>query len=190
MQPACQPLSIVPGTTYRDTVRLMQPVFAYRNITAISGAPVQVTVPAHGLTDAWPVWVRGVQRMPALNAEPVRQHPHRASVIDANTLEINDLSAAGLLPVGGELVYKLPIDLTGAQVAMRFELDGVEVLALTLGAGLAQPSPGTITRELTAAQTALLVGDWRYTLDVTFSDGSITRYYEGGQAAQRCANGC
>lgn len=46
MQPACQNLAIVPGTTYRDTVRLMQPVFAYRDISDISGAPLRVTVKA------------------------------------------------------------------------------------------------------------------------------------------------
>lgn len=189
MQPACQNLAIVPGTTYRDTVRLMQPVFAYRDISGISGAPLRVTVPAHGLADTWPVWVRGVQGMQSLNAEPVRQAPHRARVIDADTLELNELSAKGLLPTGGELIYKLPIDLTGAQVSMRFLLGGAEVLVLTLGQGLASPSAGTITRDLTPAQTALLVGDWRYTMDVTFSDSSITRYYRGGPDA-RYAHEC
>lgn len=116
MQPACQHLPIVPGTTYRDTVRLMQPVFKYQPITAISGAPVLLTVPAHGLSDTWPIWVRGVRGMPELNAEPVRQNPHRAVVVDADTLQINRLSATNLTPLGGELIYKLPIDLTGAQV--------------------------------------------------------------------------
>lgn len=189
MQPACQHLSIFPGTTYRDTVRLMQPAFAYRPITAISGAPVRLNVPTHGLVGAWPVWVRGVTGMPALNVAPVQQQPHRALVIDANTLEINALSGAGLQPRGGELVYRLPVDMTGATVAMRFTRAGQELLALTLGSGLDSPAPGTITRELTPAQTELLTGDWQYTLDVTFSDGTVTRYYQGGQQ-QECRHGC
>jgi hypothetical protein len=190
MQPACQNLPIVPGTTYRDTVRLMQPAFAYRAITGITGAPVRLIVPDHDLASDWPVWVRGVTGMPDVNRVPPNQLPHRAKFIDSDTLEINALSATGLNPAGGQLIYKQPVDLAGAAVQMRFERAGAELLVLSIGSGLAQPSAGTITRELTPAQTALLTGDWRYTLDVTFSDGSVTRYYEGGAAAQRCANGC
>lgn len=186
MQPACKNLSVIPGTTYRDTARMMQPAFAYRVITAVAGAPAVLTVPAHGLASDWPVWVRGVTGMPELNRAPVNQLPHRAKFLDADTLEVNALSAAGLTPSGGQLVYRLPVDLAGASVAMRFERDGVELLTLSVGQGLAQPSAGTITRELTPAQTALLAGAWTYTLDVTFSDGSVTRYFHGGPAASRC----
>lgn len=186
MQPACQNLPIVPGTTYRDTVRLMQPIYAYHAISAIDGAPARLTAPAHGLEGDWPVWVRGVTGMQDINRAPVNQLPHRAKLIDADTLEINALSAEGLNPVGGQLIYKVPVDLAGATVQMRFVSGGAEVLVLTLGQGLEQPSAGTITRELTPAQTALLTGAWSYTLDVTFSDGSITRYFHGGPEAGRC----
>lgn len=187
MQPARLDLPVTPGTTYRDTVRLMQPSFTYRPITAISGAPVVLTVPAHGLAGDWPVWVRGVTGMPDLNRVPPNQLPHRARYISAESLEINALSAEGLNPAGGQLIYKIPVDLTGAAVQMRFERGGTELLVLSLGAGLEQPSAGTITRELTPAQTALLTGAWTYTLDVTFSDGTVTRYFQGGpHTAGRC----
>lgn len=187
MQPACQNLPIVPGTTYRDTVRLMQPSYAYKAITGIAGAPAVLTVPAHGLPGDWPVWVRGVTGMQDINRAPPNQLPHRARFISANELELNALSAEGLNPAGGQLIYKLPVDLAGAAVHMRFERDGAELLVLSVGQGLELPSPGTITRELTPAQTALLTGAWAYTLDVTFADGTITRYYQGGpHAAGRC----
>jgi len=189
MQPACLDLSIIPGTTYRDTVRLMQPEFAYKPITALGGAPLRLTV-QHGLAGDWPVWVRGVSGMPDLNREPDKQLPWRAAYIDASTLEINALSAAGLAPAGGELVYRLPVDLVGAVVVMRFTRAGQEVLELTLGAGLEQTTPGTITRALTPEQTELLAGDWHYTLDVTFSDGAVVRYYQGGSSPGACCNGC
>ena len=190
MQPAREDLPIVPSTTYRDTVRLMQPEFSYPPITAItpSTSGVRLTV-AHALAGDWPVWVRGVIGMADLNRDPRTAQPWRAKRLDDDTLEINALSGAGLQPRGGELVYKLPVDLVGASVAMRFTRDGQELLTLTLGNGLASPSPGTITRELTPAQTALLTGAWQYTLDVTFSDGTVTRYYEGGPQ-QGCRNGC
>lgn len=187
MQPACQHLSIIPGTTYRDTVRLMQPSYTYRPITAIAGAPVVLTVPAHGLTGDWPVWVRGVTGMPDLNRVPPNQLPHRARYVSGDSLEINALSAEGLNPAGGQLIYKDPVDLTGAAVQMRFERDGAELLVLSLDAGLALPAAGTISRELTPAQTVLLTGAWTYTLDVTFSDGTVTRYFQGGpHTAGRC----
>lgn len=190
MHPATQNLQIVAGATYRDTVRLMQPEFVYLPITAItpSESGVRLTV-AHDLAGDWPVWVRGVTGMPDLNRDPRAAMPWRAKRIDASTLEINALSGAGLQPRGGELVYKLPVDLAGATVAMRFTRAGQELLTLTFGSGLASPAPGTITRELTPAQTVLLTGAWQYTLDVTFSDGTVTRYYRGG-AQQECRNGC
>ena len=191
MQPITQNLAVVPGTTYRDTVRLMQPEFAYRAITQISGAPAQVVAPAHGLQGSWPVWMRGVSGLPAANREPPNQLPHRATVLSADTLEVNALSAMGASPVGGQLVYRLPVDLDGATVVMTITgLAGADIV-LTEGAGLALPAPGTVTRELTPAQTAQMVGDWRYTMDVTFADGSVTRYYDGGPAVAGagCCNG-
>ena len=189
MQPARVNLPVVPGTTYRDIVRLMQPEFAYRAVDAVAGAPVRLTVPGHGLVGSWPVWVRGAVGMPALNVEPPRQNPHRAVVVDANTLEINALSAEGLAARGGQLIYKLPVDLAGAEVAMRFSRGADTLLTLSIGQGLENPAPGTITRELTPAQTALLTGAWCYTLQVTFSDGSVTRYYDGGPTAG-CSHAC
>ena len=61
MKPAAIDLEIIPGTTYRDTVRLMQPAFVYLPITAIAGTPSGVRLAVeHGLAGDWPVWVRGV----------------------------------------------------------------------------------------------------------------------------------
>ncbi|WP_043309282.1 hypothetical protein [Pseudomonas sp. ML96] len=182
MQPARQDLPVVPGTTYRDTVRLMQPDFAYKQIAGISGAPAQVTAPDHGLAGDWPVWVRNVTGLPTINREPDKALPHRAQRVDADTLEINTVSAVGTQPQGGQLVYKLPVDLTGAVVRMRFSGLAGDDLVLTLGAGLANPAPGTVTRALTKEQTEQLVGDWAYTFEVEFASGDLVRYFEGGQA--------
>lgn len=70
MQPARLDLPIIPGTTYRDTVRLMQPAFVYLPITAITASEsgVRLTV-QHDLAGDWPVWVRGVTGMPDLNRD-------------------------------------------------------------------------------------------------------------------------
>ena len=176
MKPTKQNLAVVAGTTYRDTVRLMQPVWVYKPITSISGAPVQLVVPDHELPDSWPVWATGVSGMPAINRDPVRQSPHRGSRLDANTVVIHGLSATGLKPTGGELMYRLPIDLTGCTVRMR-----IGDLLLTDGAGLTVHAHGTVERELTPEQTQALADGWQYSFEVEFADGSLIRFFEGGQ---------
>lgn len=187
MQPIRQDLPLVPGTTYRDTVRLMQPDYAYKLITQISGAPAVLSVPLHGLAGDWPVWVRGVSGLPAINREPPNALPHRTKRLDENTLEVNAVSAEGARPEGGQLIYRLPVDIAAADVRMRFSGLQGDDLVLEIGTGLERPAPGTVTRALTPQQTARLVGDWRYTFEVEFADGTITRYFEGGPAK---AGGC
>jgi hypothetical protein len=179
MQPARVDLPVTPGTTYRDTARLMQPDFAYRDIVSVQGAPAIVSVPAHGLVSDWPVWVQGVAGLQAINVDPIRQRPWRAKLLDAGRLEINVISATGRPGTGGQLIYKLPVDLTGCTVSMRFYRTGSLVLELSLGGGLAITSLGTITRELTPAQTALLDGGVTYVMDVTSPDAAVIRYYDG-----------
>lgn len=187
MKPVVQNLAVVPGTTYRDTIRLMQPVWEYRPISSITGAPVVLAVDDHGLVDHWPVWVRGVSGMPALNREPPQARPLRATVVDPDTLEINELSAAGVNAKGGELAYRRPVDLVGA--VPRMTITGATALVLEPGAGLELTAPGTIVRTLTAEQTAALGADWTYTFDVEFSDGSVIRFFEGGPDKGGCGCG-
>lgn len=180
MQPARQDLPVIPGATYRDTIRIMQSVWVYRDITAISGSPAVFTVPGHSLESTWPVWVRGVQGMPDANREPDRQLPHTAKLLTASSLEINALSAAGLRPAGGQLIYRSPVDLAGAAVEMTIWRGDEPVLVLTQNAGLSFTAPGTIERVITDEQTALLIGeDLTYTLDITFVGPTVTRYFIG-----------
>lgn len=167
MQPAKLDLNIVQGATLRDTIRIMQPRFEYRPITAIaSTAPVRLTVD-HGLPGNWLAWIENVQKMPDLNRSHRTERPHRVEVIDASTLEINALSAFGLLPTDGMLIYKPPVDLAGAIVRMqiREQVGGQMLLELsTLNGGIAITGAGTITRTISATQTAGL----------TWSEASMT----------------
>ncbi|WP_282346472.1 hypothetical protein [Pseudomonas sp. PS01301] len=188
MQPARQDLPVVPGATYRDTIRIMQPVFVYRDITGIGGAPVVLQVPDHGLASDWPVWVRGVVGMPDLNREPQRQRPHAAKRIGDDTIEINALSAVDLRPKGGQIIYRKPVDLSGALVSMEIHRADDLVLVLGIGTGLRVAAPGTIERVLTSSQTELLTGDdLTYTLDVIYANGpTITRYFTGTVGKSTC----
>jgi hypothetical protein len=183
MQPARIPLSIIQGATLSDTLRIMQPRYEYRPVTAIaSTAPVRLTC-AHDLPGDWLVWLQGVQQMPELNKTPRRELPHRVEVIDASTLEINLLSAVGRLPVGGQLIYQPPVDLTGATARMQIRAKPGAALLLELtteNGGLSIASPGTITRYLSATASAAL--GWStgvYDLEVEYPDGTVHRYFEG-----------
>lgn len=187
MQPAKLDLHIVQGSTLRDTLRLMQPRYEYRPITALGGAPLRLTVD-HGLPGNWLAWVEGVSNMQGVNRSQ-RERPHRVTVIDADTLEINALSAFGLNPTGGQLIYKPPVDLTGAKARMQIRagLGGALLLELTTeNDGLAITGPGTLIRTLSAAQTAALTWtDGVYDLEVQFPDGTVQRYLQGAVTVSR-----
>ncbi|MCQ4274501.1 hypothetical protein [Stutzerimonas degradans] len=187
MRPAIIDLHIVQGSTLRDTLRLMQPRYEYRPITGISGSPLRLTVD-HGLPGSWLAWVEGVNGMQGVNRS-TRESPHRVTVVDAATLEINALSAFCLSPSGGQLIYKPPVDLTGATARMqiRAQLGGAVLLELTTENGaLAITGLGTITRTLSAAQTAALTWtDGVYDLEVQFPDGTVQRYLQGAVTVSR-----
>lgn len=187
MQPAKLDLHIVQGATLRDTLRLMQPRYEYRPITGISGSPLRLTVD-HGLPGNWLVWVEGVSNMQGVNRSQ-RERPHRVTVIDADTLEINALSAFGLNPSDGQLIYKPPVDLAGATARMQIRagVGGALLLELnTENGGLAITGPGTLTRTMSAAQTAALTWtDGVYDLEVEYADGTVQRYLQGAVTVSR-----
>jgi len=188
MQPAKLDLHIVQGSTLRDTLRLMQPRYEYRPITALGGSPLRLTVD-HGLPGNWLAWVEGVNGMQGVNRSPRTEHPHRITVVDASTLEINALSAFGLNPSGGQLIYKPPVDLTGATARMQIRagIGGALLLELTTeNDGLAITGPGTLTRTMSAAQTAALA--WTeavYDLEIQYADGTVQRYLQGAVTVSR-----
>jgi len=186
MQPACLPMRLVRGATYRDTRRLMQPRREYRPVTAIAAtAPLRLTVPEHGLTGDWLAWIEGTTGLPSLNRAPARQNPHRVEVIDADTLEINSQSGAGFAPVpgSGQLIYQPAVDLTGATARLIItatEEGGAVLLELATGAGISHTAPGSLAVEISPEQTQAIA--WKsgwYHLDITFPDGSVSRFFRG-----------
>ncbi len=181
MQPAKHDLHIVQGSTLSDILRLMQPRYEYRPITALGGSPLRLTVD-HGLPGNWLAWVQGVNGMQDINRSQ-REKPHRVIVVDESTLEINALSAFNLMPSGGQLIYKPPVDLTGAKARMqiRDRIGGVLLLELTTeNEALAITGLGTISRYLSNTQTAGLAdADAVYDLEVEYPDGTVQRYIKG-----------
>lgn len=92
----------------------------YKPITAISLAfgPPRLTVSGHGIPDGWPVAVTRVLGMKQINAEnspPSGKDYRTATVIDANTVEFNDMDATGFSAYtsGGFIQFKQPVDFAG-----------------------------------------------------------------------------
>ncbi|WP_296125163.1 hypothetical protein [Pseudomonas sp. Ga0074129] len=183
MQPSRLDLRIIQGATLRKPLLLMQPVYAYRPIAAIyQTAPLRLQVPAHGLPEGWPTWIEGVRGWGGLNLDKGRARFRLATVIDADTLEYNELNGCDMHASGGHLVYRLPLDLTGASAQLHIrDTNGALLLALsTATGGLVMAGPGRVMLTLTAAQTAAI--RWQtglYDLELTMSDGSVDRWAQG-----------
>ncbi len=192
MQPACLDLPVTKGATLRKPLLLMQPVYTYRPITAIQQtAPLRLTVPAHGLPGDWPTWIEG-SSWSALNRDKQREDPRVAKRVDADTVEYNEINGLGQRAQGGVLVYQLPVDLTGCTaVLLIIPVAGPPIELTTENGGLEITGPGRIMMEMTPAQTAGDALDGaRFNFDITFSDGSVLRWWQGKVTINRgCCHG-
>lgn len=172
-------LTIVKGSTFSLVVRWANgDVIVRKPITAISlaaGAP-RLTVAGHGIPNGWPCWVTRVAGMKQINSED-RDDTHPATVIDANTIEFNDVS-----PVddsgrewpdytsGGFVEWYEPIDLTGYAARMQIkDKIGGTVLAST---ELADAPNNTISVTVDA------VG-YKITIKITAADNAGYSFKKG-----------
>lgn len=132
----------------------------YKQISAITQtAPVRMTVVSHGIPNGWRAVVSGVKGMTEMNvADQTRIRDddyHQVTVIDANTVEFNDVNASAFKAYtsGGYLQYNTPADLTGytARMAIKAKAGESNLLKCTVGgvAGGVKPtsagSDGAVT---------------------------------------------
>lgn len=190
MKPTIIPIYVSLEAPLNDVVRIMQPHLTYKDITAIrrTGA-LQLTVPNHGLKEDWLGWVVGSEGMPELNGIVHKSPPHRLTVIDLHTIEINSLTAAGALAKGGQLIYNQPVDFSDAEVFMTIfkknpatkKWDGVVQLRSDgQPYGLYIDAPGVIRRSIKAANAdEMVAGEGYYVFDARFPGDNTTRYFEG-----------
>ena len=158
-------LTISQGRTFSLALRWETAPVIYKAITGISQtAPVRITVPAHGIPDGWRVAITNVKGMTAINADANKINDrdyHQATVIDANTIEINDINASGFKEYlsGGYVQFNTPVTLTGftARMAIKDKVGGTGFLSLTTeNAGISlDEARRVITLNITAAATAL-----------------------------------
>jgi len=158
-------LVLTQGSTYSKPVRWGANTLVYREITGVTnGAPAIVSCPSHGIPEAWRVEVVSVLGMTEINSTGKGKDYdyHEATVIDGDTIELNDVNSAEYHQYtgGGYLKFYKPVDLTGYSARMSFKdkIGGVEVLSLTTeNGGIVIDVPNfMIMLSVTATQAALL----------------------------------
>lgn len=165
-------LHIVRGDTFLYAVRWEQPLFAYKEITNIANsAPVLITAPSHEIPEGWRVAVQSVQGMLEINAgvevSPLVAIPDewffQATVIDADTIELNKINALGFSTYlsGGVLVYRKPVNLTEytGRMSIKDKIGGTEILSLTDANSriIINPSTYVIGIKIEALDTAAII---------------------------------
>lgn len=133
--------TVIRGDTFSFGVRWENNNLTMMGISAIAQtAPVQLTVTGHGLPERWRAAITGARGMEFLNAqnEPPATFEYReVQAVDANTLIIPGISAAGRGPYKGDgaVIFRTPIDLTGFTYAMqiRDEVDGTVIYEAVSG---------------------------------------------------------
>lgn len=157
-------LCIQQGKTLEFALQYAEDRFTYRDIAAVpSLAPVRLSVPSHGIPDGWPVTIQCVKRPAEMNGD------HIATVIDDNTIEINDLVGAcwrHQWAAGGHVRFAVPQDITdwSARATFRRRIgDTSAVLTLDSnpanspdGLIIVDPAEHSFTLQLTDAVTAAL----------------------------------
>lgn len=156
-------MTIKKGKTFNRVLRPTAPPFIYKAITAITkAAPVQITAPAHGLVSGQYVAVVSCKGMKEINAEnpPRDRDYHKVTVIDANTVTINDINSSdySTYTSGGYLQFLTPVDMAGctARRSIKDKIGGTVLLSLTTANGgiVIDNVAHTITEKIAATVTA------------------------------------
>jgi hypothetical protein len=193
-QPA---LRIRKGETFSRVIRWEVGPTIYKNITgATKAGPCVLTVASHGLPDGWRVKrIVSVAGMKQLNTHKVvagawvetplgEDFPQglKATVTDANTIELNQVNASGFdtYTSGGVIECNTPKDLTGytARMQIRASADADTVLfELTTENSRIVLDNTAKTIELTIPVALVDEIDWTSgvaTLEMVADDGTVT----------------
>lgn len=145
-------ITIIRGSTYRDTLRWASSECVFVSATLVPGAPVRFTATAHGIPDGWMVNVEGHRSIDEGKRYPVR-------AVDANTLEIPCMNGAAFKAGAVVIRYNKPVELDGysARMQIKDKISGTVLLELTSAAGEGieiDDDAKTISREIPADVTA------------------------------------
>jgi len=146
------------GASANIALRLETSEMRFSAITGMANsAPLRITSPGHGIPDLWCAAVidaRGMTEVNAADSNSLRDADFRQlTVVDANTVDLLEVSSAGFRAYagGGYLAYYVPLDLSGytaARMDIKRKVGGAVELALNTTAG---------TLEIDAAANAVWI---------------------------------
>lgn len=188
MLPIPYDIEILRGVTWNPVLQWLSEASVHKPISGVVlGLPTTVTAVAHGLTsnNRAPVWITDVDGPDSLNTgNGGSAKPRWATVVDADTISIDfDSASFAAYRSGGVLTYQPPVDLTGWTASQKiYDAVGGNLLyeLNTKNGGIMLGADGTISRVLTAdASAALALVDGWYKLELTDTNGVVTRVVEG-----------
>ena len=190
MTPGKANLNIYKGSDFRKILRWETGPLVYKSISAIpSLAPLRLTVTGHQMLNGWRFAIQSVKGMTQLNASknpPVEKDFYTGTVIDADTIEVNNLNASDFsnYTSGGVIVYNTPTNLTGytARLTIKDKVGGTELLSLTTENDRINLSTAnaTIMLELDATTTsAITFSKGVYDLELMDSTGAVSKLLSG-----------
>ena len=173
---ATKDFAIRKGATFAQTLRWEAPPIVWKPITAISlTAPVRLTVPGHDCPPNWRVNVSCNKSMRELDGAK-----GLATVIDADTIEINTINASGFKPYKGDgyLSFNTPVDMTAmtARMSIKDKVGGTELLRLSTLDGTITLDEVSCTISLTIPATVTAALTWKggvYDLELEAIDGTV-----------------
>jgi hypothetical protein len=183
-------LTIEQGKTFQRLLRWETTPLVYKAVSAITqAAPARVTATAHGVPPGWNVALTGVRGMTEINASqipPKDADMHQATVVDANTLELNTVSAADFSAYagGGYLCYYTPHDLASytARMSIKDKVGGTLLVSLTTANSdiTVDSTNHTILLEIDAVASAAFT--WKkgvYDLELVSPTGDVVALCSG-----------
>ena len=193
---ASKDLVIQQGKTFTLVLRWETEPVVRKAITGVSfasGAP-RITAVGHGAPDGWRCTMYGIKGPKQLNAEnnpPRSDDYHAATVLDADTIELNEINPydeqGNELPAyvsGGYLQYNTPVDLSGymARMAIKDKISGTVLHSMTTeNDGIAlNNTKKTITLTIAATDTDDFA--WTrgvYDLEMVSGTGVVTALISG-----------
>ena len=182
---------IIRGVTFSRVLRWQSAPLIYTPITGITQAgPAVITAAGHGLVTGWRVAVVDVGGMRQINARnrPLRPSDfYRATVIDPNTIALNNVSSVNFTAFtsGGSLVSYSPVSLAGYSAAMQMretaEAPDPPLVSLVSPTDIVLDDVNhTITITMSATATdALTFLNAVYDLELTSPTGVVTQLISG-----------
>lgn len=164
-------ICITRGATVDIPIRFESGEWRYVPITGIAQtAPLRITAPAHSVPHGWRGVLVNIVGPDELNSAralgKLRDADYRSfSVIDANTLEINDINGFGLpaYASGGQIVIQAPLDMSDI-VDARLQINDAS---------------GATLDYLTVANGRLIIGADDLRISMTATESSALGYASG-----------